>query len=114
MEWKRFLLRCWRTALRNNDTPAIAGSVALEFLTSASFVAVHVHGYEDTLKTRGSLLVHGFPATSDHKCSFHQAPPARRHISIAWVACKTFCRSGRRRLAARLTLAQEFLRVASI
>jgi len=44
----------WRPALRHSDTAAIAGSIALGFLTSASFIGVclafGVRGYESTLK----------------------------------------------------------------
>jgi hypothetical protein len=83
MEWKKFLLavlvagvlssftdwlfggvlfhgkynaypEVWRPALRKSDAPAIAGSAALGFLTSAAFVAAcvtfRVQGYENTLK----------------------------------------------------------------
>jgi len=83
MEWKRFLLavlaagvlssftdwlfggvlfhekynvypEVWRPALRKSDAPAILGSIALGFLTSAAFVAVcvafHVYGYRNALR----------------------------------------------------------------
>jgi len=44
----------WRPALRQSDTAAIAGSIALGFLTSGSFIvaclAFGVRGYEGTLK----------------------------------------------------------------
>jgi len=97
----------WRQGPGKSETPAVAWSIVLGFLTSGAFMAACVVFFGARIwrnaEARRPLLADRACSSTDYQRAFYQTASAGRRFSLARLAREAVCRGSRRKFSAPLT-----------